>query len=138
MTNDDVDYELLGNVIRCIQDTFEFGKDAFKGLSLSTDINRDLGVEGDDANQLMPEFFHRFAVEIENYDPYRYFVPEGYDLLAFRRGAERQGNIPITLGMLYLAAKTGAWNPALLEQSHYSNTPLYRSSSDVPLPGYEV
>jgi hypothetical protein len=31
----------------------------------------DLGIEGDDANVLMPEFFQRFSVELRDYDPYR-------------------------------------------------------------------
>ena len=138
MNNNEVDYELLGKIIECIHETFEFSATAFKDLSLSTDINRDLGIEGDDANELMPEFFQRFSVNIDNYDPYRYFVPEGFDLLSFRRGKERQGNIPIKLGMLYLAAKTQTWDPTLLEQVSYSNIPLYNSKTDIPLPGYEI
>jgi hypothetical protein len=138
MNIDDVDYELLDKIVECIQETFEFGASAFEDLSLSTDINRDLGIEGDDANELMPEFFERFSVNIENYDPYRYFVPEGYDLFSFRRGKERQGKIPITLGMLYLAAKTKTWDPTILEQVNYSASPLYNSTAAIPLPGYEI
>ncbi|AHG39179.1 hypothetical protein N018_02510 [Pseudomonas syringae CC1557] len=138
MNNDDVDYELLGKIVACIQETFEFSANAFEDLSLATDINRDLGIEGDDANELMPEFFERFSVNIENYDPYRYFVPEGYDLFSFRRGKERQGKIPIKLGMLYWAAKTKTWDPAILEQIDYSSMPLYTSTAEIPLPGYEI
>lgn len=138
MHNDDVDYELLGKILDCIHKSFEFSANAFEYLSLSTDINRDLGIEGDDANQLMPAFFLRFSVNIENYDPYRYFVPEGYDLLSFRRGKERQGQIPIKLGMLYLAAKTKIWDPRNLEHLNYSDIPLYRNQVDLTLPGYEI
>lgn len=138
MDNDDVDYELLGKIIECVQETFEFGANAFKDLSLSTDLNRQLGIEGDDANELMPEFFQRFSVDLGNYDAYRYFVPEGYDLLSFRRGQDRRGKIPIKLGMLYLAAITKTWDPTLLEQVHYSNIPLYQRKADIPLTGYEM
>lgn len=138
MDNYDVDYELVGKIIECIEEALEFGANAFKDLSFSTDLNRDLGIEGDDANELMPEFFQRFSVELRDYDPYRYFVPEGYDLLSFRRGKERRGKIPIKLGMLYLAAKTQTWDPTLLEQVSYSNIPLYNSKTGIPLPGYEI
>lgn len=42
-------------------------------------------------------------------------------------GAKKgEGKIPIKLGMLYLAAKTKTWDPALLELVNYSNTPLYK------------
>lgn len=135
MENDEVDYKLLGKIIECVHETFEFDRRALENLSLSTDINRDLGIEGDDANELMPEFFERFSVNIENYDPYRYFVPEGFDLLSFRRSKKRRGKIPITLGMLYLAAETKIWDPATLEQINYRSTPLYKGKSDFPLPG---
>jgi hypothetical protein len=138
MENDEVDYKLLGKIVECVHETFEFDRGALESLSLSTDINRDLGIEGDDANELMPEFFERFSVNIENYDPYRYFVPEGFDLLSFRRSKERRGKIPITLGMLYLAAETKIWDPATLEQINYSSTPLYKGNSDLPLPGHDI
>jgi len=97
MNNHEVDYELLGKIITCIQEAFEFEENAFKDLSLSTDINRDLGIEGDDANELMPEFFKKFSVDIESYDPCRYFVPEGHDMFSFRRGKERQGKYRLSL-----------------------------------------
>lgn len=92
MNKDSVDYELLNDIVKCIQEVFEFSKDAFETLSLATDINRELGIEGDDANELMPEFFERFSINIDNYDPYRYFVPEGYDFffLQAKRGQARQ------------------------------------------------
>lgn len=138
MDNDDVDYELLGTIIECIQEAFEIGKNGFENLSLSTDLNRDLGIEGDDANELMPEFFRRFSVELKTYDPYRYFVAEGYDLLSFRRAKARQGKIPIKLGMLYLAAVTKAWDSILLETGNYSDRPLYRSNADIPPPGRQM
>ena len=138
MNNDSVDYELLNDIVRCIQETFEFSKNAFEDLSLATDINRKLGIEGDDANELMPEFFERFSINIDNYDPYRYFVPEGYDFFSFRRSKDRRGKIPITLGKLYVAAKKKVWNTYELESLEFSSAPLYNCTSDIPLPGYEI
>lgn len=138
MNNDSVDYKLLNDIVQCIQEIFEFSKNAFKDLSLATDINRDLGIEGDDANELMPEFFERFSINIDDYDPYRYFVPEGYDFFSFRRGKDRRGKIPITLGMLYLAAKTKIWDTQALESVEFSTTPLYNCTSEIPLTGYKI
>ncbi|KPX59218.1 DUF1493 family protein [Pseudomonas amygdali] len=138
MNKDSVDYELLNDIVRCIQEVFEFSKDAFETLSLATDINRELGIEGDDANELMPEFFERFSINIDNYDPYRYFVPEGYDFFSFRRSKDRRGKIPITLGMLYLAAKTKVWDAQELESVEFSPTPLYNCTSEIPLEGYKT
>ncbi len=138
MNNDDIDYVLMNDIVRHIQEIFEFSKDAFEHLSLSTDINRELGIEGDDANEVMPEFFERFSINIDDYDPYRYFVPEGYDLFAFRRGQDRRGRIPITLGMLYLAAQSKFWNTKELESMKYSSDPLYNNTSEIPLVGYKI
>ncbi|MCI3947743.1 hypothetical protein K0038_04849 [Pseudomonas syringae] len=138
MNDERVDYELLNDIVRCIQEIFEFSKDAFENLSLATDINRELGIEGDDANELMPEFFERFSINIDNYDPYRYFVPEGYDFFSFRRGKDRRGKIPITLGMLYLAAKRKIWDTKELESVEFSSAPLYNCTADIPLNGYKI
>lgn len=138
MNDERVDYELLNDIVRCIQEIFEFSKDAFENLSLATDINRELGIEGDDANELMPEFFERFSINIDNYDPYRYFVPEGYDFFSFRRGKDRRGKIPITLGMLYLAAKRKIWDTEELESVEFSSAPLYNCTADIPLTGYKI
>lgn len=133
-----INYRILNDIVRCIHEFVEFDSRAFEHLSLFTDINRDLGVEGDDANELMPEFFTRFAINLEGYDPYRYFVPEGYDLLAFRRSKDRRGKIPIRLGMLYEAAEEKIWNAPELEHANYSAAPLYENTAAVPLTGYEV
>lgn len=138
MNKESVDYELLNDIVKCIQEVFGFSNDAFETLSLATDINRELGIEGDDANELMPEFFERFSINIDKYDPYRYFVPEGYDFFSFRRSKDRRGKIPITLGMLYLAAKAKVWNTQELESVEFSPAQLYNCTSEIPLEGYKI
>jgi hypothetical protein len=137
MNNEALDYAVLNEIVRCIQDAVGFGRDAFEGLSLATDIARDLGVDGDDANELMSEFFEKFAMKIDGYDAYRYFVPEGYDLLSFRRNKDRRGNIPLRLGMLYLAVKSGAWDAAF-ESAAFGSEPIYRRTEDIPISGYKI
>ncbi|KPZ01075.1 DUF1493 family protein [Pseudomonas syringae] len=138
MNKESVDYELLNDIVKCIQEVFGFSNDAFETLSLATDINRELGIEGDDANELMLEFFERFSINIDKYDPYRYFVPEGYDFFSFRRSKDRRGKIPITLGMLYLAAKAKVWNTQELESVEFSPAQLYNCTSEIPLEGYKI
>ncbi len=86
----------------------------------------------------MPEFFERFSISMDNYDPCRYFVPEGYDFFAFKRGKERRGKIPITLGMLYLAVEMKIWDTQELESVGFSPTPLYNCTSKVSLEVYNV
>jgi len=101
--NESLDDTIVNSIVVCIQEAVGFGRKAFESLSLMTDVARDLGIDGDDANDLMVEFFRRFSIDLNDYDPYRYFVGEGYDVFAFRRAKERRGNIPLRVGMLYLA-----------------------------------
>jgi hypothetical protein len=84
-------------------------------LSLSTSINHDLHCDGDDAAEFMASLAERFAIDFIDYDAYRYFNPEGYDLLKWRRPKHRRGSIPLTLAMLHHAIETRRWNTAELE-----------------------
>jgi acyl carrier protein len=84
-------------------------------LSLATSINHDLGCDGDDAAELMTELAERFSIEFVDYDAYRYFNPEGYDLMRWRRTKERRGQTPLTLAMIYQAIKVGRWKTSELE-----------------------
>lgn len=81
----------------------------YEKLFLSTSINHDLGCDGDDAAELMAELGELFTIKFEDYDAYRYFKPEGYDLLKWLRKADRHGNIPLTFAMLRHAIVQGRW-----------------------------
>lgn len=81
----------------------------YEKLGLSTSINHDLGCDGDDAAELIAELGELFLIEFEDYDAYRYFKPEGYDLLKWRRRADRRGNIPLTLAMLRHVIEHRRW-----------------------------
>lgn len=84
-------------------------------LHLNTSINHDLGCDGDDAAELMAELAETFSIEFVDYDAYRYFKPEGYDLMKWRRAKARRGEIPLTLAMLHHAIKHRRWDTKLLE-----------------------
>jgi hypothetical protein len=84
-------------------------------LNPSTSINHDLDCDGDDAAELMAVLAERFPINFIDYDAYRYFNPEGYDLFRWRRSKDRRANIPLTLGMLHHAIKHLRWQTAELE-----------------------
>lgn len=84
-------------------------------LHLNTSINHDLRCDGDDAAELMAELAETFSIEFVDYDACRYFKPEGYDLMKWRRGKDRRGEIPLTLAMLHHAIGHRRWMTAELE-----------------------
>ncbi len=58
----------------------EIGLPERKTIRLNTAINLDLGCDGADARHLMEALEERFAIELIDYDAYRYFQPEGFDV----------------------------------------------------------
>ena len=84
-------------------------------LTLNTSINHDLGCDGDDAAELMADLADRFPIDFVDYDAYRYFHPEGYDLMRWRRAKDRRGNVPLTLAMMYEAIQLLRWNTTEIE-----------------------
>lgn len=93
----------------------ELGLPERKTISLQTSINFDLGCEGADAEQLMETLTEQFTVDFIDYDAYRYFQPEGYDLSLKRRAKGRGDKLPLTIGMLYRAIKAQRWETQELE-----------------------
>lgn len=87
----------------------------YSKLRLDTSINHELGCDGDDAAELMADFADRFSVEFLDYDAYRYFRPEGYDLMRWRRSQDRRGNVALMLGMLHRAMERRRWVTVELE-----------------------
>ncbi len=136
--NEPLDYKLMDSIVVCINDTAGFGRKAFESFSLATDVARDMGVDGDDANDLMVEFFERFSIDLNDYDPYRYFLEEGFNLFSFRRAKDRRGNIPLRVGMLYSALKARRWDTQAFEQATFSAAPLYERTEDIPISGYKI
>ena len=55
------------------------------------------------------------ALELADYDAYRYFQPAGNDPHLKRKAKGREGKVPLTIGMLYAAIRSGHWDTQSLE-----------------------
>jgi hypothetical protein len=80
-------------------------------LRLQTDL-WDIGVDGDDARDLLLRLSDEFEINLENMQFHRHFGPEGTNLLAvllpgWRRW--RRERIPVTIADLVEAARTQTW-----------------------------
>lgn len=93
----------------------EIGLPKHKTLRLQTSINFDLGCDGAEAKQFMEAVEEEFALDMGDYDAYRYFNPPVFDVFLKHRAKGRGDKIPLTIGMLYLAIKTHTWDTQTLE-----------------------
>jgi hypothetical protein len=93
----------------------ELGLPERKTISLTTSINFDLGCDGADARHLMETLEEQFAIDFIDYDAYRYFQPEGFDVHLKRKAKGRGEKVPLTIGMLYRAIKVQRWDTQELE-----------------------
>lgn len=93
----------------------EIGLPDQKSISLHTSINLDLGCNGSDAQHLMEALEERFALDLADYDAYRYFQPAGNDPHLKRKAKGRADKVPLTIGMLYQAIHNQHWDTAALE-----------------------
>lgn len=93
----------------------ELGLPERKAISLNTAINFDLGCDGADAEQLMQALEELFVIEFIDYDAYRYFQPEGFDVFLKRRAKGRGNKLPLTIGMLYRAIQLQKWETQAVE-----------------------
>jgi acyl carrier protein len=73
-------------------------------LQPSTLVADHLGVDGDDASDLISKFAHKFDVDMSSYDWRDYFGAEGWDLLALFRRRK-----PLSIADLYHAASNHTW-----------------------------
>ena len=93
----------------------EIGLPKHKTIRLQTSLNFDLGCDGSEAKQLMEALEQEFALDLGDYDTYRYFNPPAFDVFLKRRAKGRGEKVPLTIGMLYLAIKTYSWDTQTLE-----------------------
>jgi len=93
----------------------EIGLPEHKTLRLETAINFDPGCDGTEAAQFMEALEQDFAVDMNDYDAYRYFQPPAFDVFLKRRAKGRGDKIPLTIGMLHQAIKTQRWDTQTLE-----------------------
>jgi len=84
----------------------------------------DLGVDGDDGDELIAAFVERFVVDMQTYRGDRHFGPEGFPpwtpifwlVLAWRAYSEKESTpesrarlVPITIQNLIDSARAGKW-----------------------------
>ncbi|WP_316205374.1 DUF1493 family protein [Bradyrhizobium sp. SZCCHNS3004] len=83
-------------------------------LSNDTDIARDLGVDGDDAAEMIQRFQHEFGIEMSEFEFDRYFGREGFSLIGFLKNLllSHPNKKPLTIKMLCDVAKKGRWPKA--------------------------
>lgn len=93
----------------------ELGFPERKTITLNTSINFDLNCNGADAQHLIEALEEHFAIDFVDYDSYRYFQPEGYDVFLKRKAKGRGDKEPLTIGMLYRAIKAQRWDTRELE-----------------------
>jgi len=93
----------------------EIGLPKHKTIHLQTSLNFDLGCDGSEAKQLMEALEQEFALDLGDYDTYRYFNPPVFDVFLKRRAKGHGDKVPLTIGMLYLAIKTHSWDTQTLE-----------------------
>ncbi|MGF0241580.1 DUF1493 family protein [Rhodococcus sp. IEGM1300] len=93
----------------------ELGLPERKTISLTTAINFDLGCDGADARHLMEALEEQFGIDFGDYDAYRYFQPEGFDVFLKRKAKGRGDKVALTIGMLYQAVKAQRFDTRTLE-----------------------
>nr|WP_256346469.1 DUF1493 family protein [Pseudomonas tolaasii] len=93
----------------------EIGLPKHKTIRLDTSLNFDLGCDGAEAKSFMDALEQDFALDLGDYDAYRYFKPPVFDVFLKRRAKGRGDKVPLTIGMLYLAIKTHSWDTQTLE-----------------------
>lgn len=93
----------------------EIGLPERKTISLTTSINFDLGCNGADAQHLIEALEEQFGIDFVDFDSYRYFQPQGYDVFLKRKAKGRGDKEPLTIGMLYGAIKAQRWDTRELE-----------------------
>lgn len=93
----------------------EIGLPERKTIHLTTSINFDLGCNGADAQHLIETLEDQFHIDFVDYDSYRYFQPEGYDVHLKRKAKGRGDKEPLTIGTLYRAIKAQRWDTRELE-----------------------
>ncbi|WP_353741847.1 DUF1493 family protein [Pseudomonas fluorescens] len=93
----------------------ELGFPERKTINLGTSINFDLDCNGADARHLIETLEDHFAIDFVDFDSYRYFQPDGFDVNLKRKAKGRGEKVPLTLDMLYRAIKAQRWDTDELE-----------------------
>jgi hypothetical protein len=117
---------VLGRVIQIVS---AFTGIAADRISENSDLRRDLGIEGDDANELIERVCSEFVIDMACYDPGDFFWPEGGAdplrglLHLARRGLGlARAKVPLSVGALARIALRGVW-PELRNMRTFEASP---------------
>ncbi len=100
--------EILQQVIQLVSN--QTGVETSR-LTAETRLGEDLGVDGDDAADLLAKFADRFQVDLTGFEFDRHFGPEaGWS--PCRVFTDGEDMTPVTIGDLAAAAERGAWKSA--------------------------
>lgn len=83
-----------------------------QNVNPESDINSELGVDGDDFHELMREYSDKFNVDMDTFLWYFHSGEEGQNLggIIFDPPYKRVDRIPVTPKMLLTFSETGSWN----------------------------
>ena len=84
---------------------------ALQRIRASSDLRNDA-----DAQHLIETLEEHFTIDFVDFDNYRYFQPDGYDVFLKRKAKGRGEKVPLTIGMLYRAIKAQRWDTQELEE----------------------
>jgi len=84
---------------------------ALQRIRASSDLRN-----GADAQHLIETLEEHFTIDFVDFDNYRYFQPDGYDVFLKRKAKGRGEKVPLTIGMLYRAIKAQRWDTQELEE----------------------
>lgn len=100
----DIDQELYKQVVKIIE--YQSGA---KKIKPESRIAHDMGVDGDDADELINALQKQFDIDMTNFSFDKHFGPEGFNPISFIYflfNRNKLNLIPITVMDLYIAAKT--------------------------------
>ena len=86
-------------------------------IKADTQLQHDLGVDGDDGLDLIEAFARKFGVDFAGFDCTQHFGPEGMPIFSlWLWGRSRPRFIPITVADLEASIRAGKWVGAKREE----------------------
>ena len=103
--------DIFNRIVTMIELETSYPKDK---ISRMTNIHLDIGVDGDDAEELFYKYSEQFDVDMSSFEFYRYFNNEGFDSISILKSIFGFGNKQeletITVDMLEKSALLHKWN----------------------------
>jgi hypothetical protein len=101
-----------------VQFTINISGDESDHYDLNTDIEKHIGITGDDAAEYMQAFAERYKIDMSGFDFDQHFDPEGAGGLF--PDSMNHHKTPVTIGLLLQVIERGMWLSDLEDQHRYS------------------